>query len=419
MKKMLTSRQTAMLLFMSIISLKFLVFPALISKYSQKDSYIVVFLFLMIEIMVMFFILMFIKKYPNLTFKEVLTNTFGEVFSKIIYIVLFIYFLFKTLLLTKETHNYFLEAIFDELSWWFFILPLTIFITYVMTKNIKILARTIEILFWFLVVSVGISFVAPLYNIDLLNIFPVFENGVYPIFNAMFYSVFSFGDYLLLILFMGKIKFEKSTVKKIMSYMIFCLIFITIFYIVFVALFNNSGINHILAISDISVRSGYPYSQEKLDWLAILIWTIALLFQIGFYALVTKNCFDEIIKIKNKMIPALIISSVLFVFSMILYLNLELTLKIATSIPFIISALVIQIAIPLILLICFIVLKYKKFEDKNNLKHETTFENNNFEKPSKKNKNSTTKKGGARVWKEIWKRCFVLKLFIFSLPLHC
>lgn len=398
MKKILTSRQTAMLLFISVISLKFLVFPALISNYSKRDSYVVVFLFLSLELLVMFLVLLFIKKYPNLTFKEVLTNTFGEIFAKAVYFILFAYFLMKTLFLIKETHNYFLEAIFDELPWWYFIIPLLIFLSYIMSKSLNSLARSVELLFWFIVVSIGVSVVAPLYSIDLLNIFPIFENGFSPIVTAMFYSVFSFGDYLLLILFMGRIKFEKGTIKKIMLYMTFCLLFITAFYIVFVALFNNSGINHILAISDISVRSGYPYSQEKLDWLAILIWTITLLFQLGVYSMVTKNCFNEVIKTKKPFVPIAVISISLFVLSMILYLNLELMLKVTTSIPFLIFSIVVQAGIPLLLLLCFIILKCKKFDEKeytNKIK-STVNENIQISKKDKKH-SKTPSKGEAKI----------------------
>lgn len=359
MKKLLTSRQLSMILFVSVISLKFLVFPAITTKFAGRSAYISIFLYLLLEFAIIVFILMFIKRYNNYTFSEVLTLTFGKVFTKIIFIILFVYFICKTLFLIKETHNYFLEVIFDDLPWIYFTLPLMVFISYVMTKSINIMARTIEIMFWGLVVCVGLTVLAPSYRIDLFNILPLFENGVTPVLNGMLYSSFSFGDFLVLLLFMGKIDFSNKGFKRVCFYGVFCLIFVTAFYVVFTAIFDNTGINHILAISDISVRSSYPYTQEKLDWLAILVWAVILISQIGVYSIVTKNCLKEVVSFKNEYIPIFVISGVLFLLSIVLYFNLELLIKIATSYPFVISVISLHIVIIVIVIIMSCVLKFK------------------------------------------------------------
>ncbi len=369
MKKLLTSRQLSMILFISVISLKFLVFPAITTKFAGRSAYVSFFLYLLIELSIIVLVLLFVKKYNNYTFSEVLTLTFGKVFAKIVFFVLFIYFIFKTLFLIKETHNYFLEVIFDDLPWIYFTLPLTAYILFVMTKSINIMARTIEILFWFLIVSIGLTVLAPSYRIDLFNILPMFENGLIPVFNGMLYSSFSFGDFLVLLLLMGRIDFSNGGYKKICFYGIFCLIFVTAFYVVFTAIFDNTGINHILAISDISVRSSYPYTQEKLDWLAILIWSIVLLFQIGVYAIITKNCFNEVFKFKSEYVAIVTIATILFALSFALYFNLELLIKIATSPPFVIVIISIYVAIIVILIIMSVVLKFKKVNCKSNDKH--------------------------------------------------
>ena len=204
-----------MILFISVISLKFLVFPALTTKFAGRSAYISIFFYLLIEFAVIMFVLWFVYKYKDHTFKQVLTMSFGDVFAKIVFAILFIYFLFKTLFLIKETHNYFLEVIFDELPWIYFTLPLTAYMCYVMSKSINIMARTIEIMFWVLIVCVGLTVLAPSYRIDLFNILPLFENGFTPLFNGMLYSSFSFGDFLILLLLMGKIDFSNKGVKRI------------------------------------------------------------------------------------------------------------------------------------------------------------------------------------------------------------
>ena len=67
MKKLLTSRQLSMILFISVISLKFLVFPAITTKYSGRSAYVSIFLYLVVELIIIVFVLLFIKKYSNST----------------------------------------------------------------------------------------------------------------------------------------------------------------------------------------------------------------------------------------------------------------------------------------------------------------------------------------------------------------
>ena len=373
MKKILTGRQAGMLLFISIISLKFLVFPALITTYARRDAYISIFVSLTIEFAIIAIILLFINRYPNVTFKQAISMCFGKVVAKIIYVILFVYFFSKTLFLIKETHNYFLEVIFDSLPWFFFTMPLSVFICYVMSKSIKSMARSVEIMFWIIIVCVGATTLAPLHRIDILNIFPMLENGVKPAIDGIIYSSFSFGDFIVLLLFMGKINIENGAVKKIFWYAFGCVIFVTIFYVVFVAIFDNSGVKHISALSDISVRSSYPYTQEKLDWLAVLIWTIILLFQVGVYATLTKDCLNEVICFKFKAVSIGIIAGALFIASLFLYLNLELIVKVISSVPFVASVISIHILLAVVFVLVFVILHFKHLKPNKvtiNLKHK-------------------------------------------------
>ena len=362
MKKILTARQLSIILFISVVSLKLLVFPALITKYAGRDAFVSIFLYLVVEFTFVMLVYLFMRKYPSLTFYDAISQSMGTIVAKIVYGILFIYFLSKSLFLIKETHNYFLEVIFDSLPWLYFTIPLTAFICYVMSKSAKSMARTIEILFWFIVVSISITAIAPSHRIDILNILPMFENGFLSVAEGMFFASFSFGDFLVMMMFMGRVRLDKSATKKIVGYGIFCVIFVTVFYIMFVATFDNSGINHILALSDISVRSSYPYTQEKLDWLAILIWTIVLLFQIGMYSLLTKNAICEVIPFKKKEIPIAIISTLLFGFSLLLYFNLEFLVKVVSSVPFLIVVISIHVLMLIVLFICFVILRSKRFD---------------------------------------------------------
>ena len=102
------------------------------------------------------------------------------------------------------------------------------------------------------------------------------------------------------------------------------------------------------------------------------MWAIVLLFQIGVYSIVTKNCFNEIIKFKNNYVSIYIIAGLFFVLSLLLYFNLELVIKICTSLPFVISVISVHLFIVGILIVSMVVLKINNNNSKN-----FTFKNKN------------------------------------------
>ena len=105
MNKLLTSRQVSIILFISVVSLKLLVFPALVTREAGRDAYVSIFLYLIIEFIFVLLVLLFMRRYPHISFREAISTTLGDITSKIVYFVLFVYFLFKTLFLIKETYQ--------------------------------------------------------------------------------------------------------------------------------------------------------------------------------------------------------------------------------------------------------------------------------------------------------------------------
>ena len=95
MKNKVTIRQASMLVFLAVISMKFLLMPATMSKYAGKDIYFAVFLGLAVDFVTLIIYLQTAKKYPNKTFYEIMSSHFGTIFTKIIYFLLAVIFFFN------------------------------------------------------------------------------------------------------------------------------------------------------------------------------------------------------------------------------------------------------------------------------------------------------------------------------------
>ena len=349
MKNKVTIRQASMLVFLAVISMKFLLMPATMSKYADRDIYFAVFLGLAIDFVTLIIYLQTAKKYPNKTFYDIMSDHFGIIFTKVIYFLLAIIFFFKALFVIKATHAYFLDTLYDEFDWWLYVIPIIIFLAFVLKKNFRALGRTCEICILIIFVAIIICLILPIGNIELINVFPILNNGLEPVFSGWVRCSYGFGDYLIVLLLMGNIK-KSANLNKIAYYAVLAIILITTFFFEFVALFGDMSTKQQLAISDISVHAQLPNTLGRIDWLIIFLWSVTLLLTCAILVFASKKCLDVVIG--KKMISNVIVLISIFAMILLLYLNLALLIEIVTSIYYIVFSMTIYLGIPILLILC-------------------------------------------------------------------
>ena len=82
--KMISTRQFLFLVFIIGMVMKMFMLPSSLLKVSGRDSAIVMLIYFFIESVNVFIIAFIIKKHPDKTFFEVMTDCFGKVLSRII-----------------------------------------------------------------------------------------------------------------------------------------------------------------------------------------------------------------------------------------------------------------------------------------------------------------------------------------------
>ena len=349
--KEVSTRQTAIILSISIISLKFLIFPALISQNSQNNAYLTV-LFSVIFDLVFFFVILYVmKKYPNLTFFQILENGLGKILSRVISLLLAVYFFLKLIVAIKEMHNYLYELLFESFSWYYFIFPTIALIVFMAFCGARGLGRGIEFLFPMLVVGTIITVLMPINSIHFDNLLPFMPDGVGPIVGSALKTNFAFGDYFVLCILLGKLKYEKKTTRKIMKYVLITEFFVLLFYVLFVCVLGNLAVNESLAVNDIPLYSNISSINGRLEWASTLIWTAIMLFQAAILLFCCSECINYTFKFINKKINMFVICVGLYAFLQYLYLSLAMTLDLVLSRPIVIFTLSVQVVVPIIFLI--------------------------------------------------------------------
>ena len=215
-----------------------------------------------------------------------------------------IFILLKAILSIYQTKIFIRNTIYEEFNEWFFILTFVVFLIFMANKNYTTLGRVSEIIIYTLVVSAIISLMLSVLEIDLSNILPMFSNGIFPILDSFGKSSMWFGDYLLLLLFMGNIKFEKQSIKRFYWYYVGMIIFTIIFFITFNCLYKNTTSIHQTAISDVSHYIP-RFNDFRLDWISDILWIFIQIFTCGIWFMVSKDLFCKTFNIKkyNEYVP--------------------------------------------------------------------------------------------------------------------
>lgn len=362
--KKVTSRQTAMIVFLSVISMKFLLMPATMSKYAGRNIYFSVFLGLFLDFLTLLVYLWVDRKYPNQTFYNILQSHFGTIFSKLVYMLLAVVFFVKGLFVVKATHSYFLDTLYDDFEWWLFVIPLIIFLYYVLKKNWQVLGRTCEICIVIIFLAIIICLILPINSFEIINVLPILNNGLGEVFEGLIRCSYGFGDYLILLLLLGNIESNGKKMSRLVYYSLVAIVLITVYFFEFVALFGDIAVNQDLAISDVSVHAQLPNTLGRIDWLIIFLWSFTLILTCAVLFFASKTCIVEVIGHKQKWLANILVVGGVVAMIFALYLNLALLIKIVTSVYYIVFSLTIYWGIPILLLLCILIDKIKQSKGK-------------------------------------------------------
>ncbi|MBQ7351307.1 MAG: GerAB/ArcD/ProY family transporter [Clostridia bacterium] len=359
MEKTVSTNQAGLILCIFTIAIKLSALPALMFSYSGNDCYIACFISLVVDFIGTIILLHYIHKHKEKTFFELIRDSLGKTVAIIIQSILLIYFFVKCVLILQELHDYFIATLFEELNPIFFIIVLGLLILYCITKDFRTIGRVIQLVFWPTLVGITFTLIFPIHDLQIEKLFPIFEQGFYPIYKTIARTTFAFGDYIILLPLMGKIKFEEKSKKKLAFIMCGTLSFVFNFYIVFVGSFGKFSTSQTLALGELPLHNTTPATIGKLEWLTIVIWTAILLLNAIILAIATKDSFDTIFHTSDKNIGTIVITLGIVTTLSLTYLQLEKVIRFLVSPTFATIIGSMHIAIILILIISSIICSKK------------------------------------------------------------
>lgn len=368
MGKTISTNQTSLILVIFTIALKLSVLPAITCDFSRTSAYMVVLFACVIDFLLTIAIIIIMQKIPDKNFFGLIKETLSKPVAIIVYIFLFGYFFLKLLITLLELHDYYIVTLFEHLNPFFFILALMSLLLYLFKAEFRAIGRMIEICFWPLALGIAFTLVYPIAEVELVNLFPLFEDGIYPVMNGLLRTSFAYGDFMILFVLMGNISYSKHARKKVLLYMSAVLGFIFNFYIIFVGTFGDTAVNQSLALSELPLHNPYPTTIGRLEWLTIIMWSAILLIQVALLGISCTTCFKEIFGFSDRKIPTCVIILILSVLYIPTYLKLDKVVAFSTSISFSIISKCFEILCVIILYVSYFLLMKKKKPFETNIK---------------------------------------------------
>lgn len=323
MKDEITTRQTGCFCAISMLALKLVTLPSLLYEFAGTSGLIVALILFLFDFLALFLILRLKNKYKNMSLFEILHKYLGTFLAKSIYLIIFIFLIFKYLMIINEAVAY-TQAIVDEdftiIMFLMCFLPVTTAVAY---SGLKSTARTCEFGFIFVIIGLVVCLFLAETTTGFMKLGSIFETKITKILSSSFSCSIWFIDFLFLLIIMDKIKVEKNMKKRIFNVVIFIFLILAVFYVIYFRLFRTTSFLHKNAIADVTQYNRNIGNVGNVDIISILVYLFVIFFQGAIYMSALKICFEKIVGYQNSTHALIFINILIICLEFFAFYNLQ------------------------------------------------------------------------------------------------
>lgn len=289
---------TAQLLCMAFIGgmvIKMFMLPSLLAQTVGRDGVFVMLFYMVVEIINLALIITLIKKYPSVTFYEMLCDLFGSVVSRIIVCVCVLAAAFKFLLNLSEIKAFFSTSMFDSVTWEIMLVPLLALCVAIGIKSLRVIGRSAEIFLPVIIVGMIMLAVIVFVEAPLENALPLLANGISSVMDGIARFPMWFGDVLVLVVAMGNVRIDKRMVLKAVVVRVIVAVVVLMFSVVLFATYGNvtSVIGYGHNVTSLTQYNLGSQEYGRFDLIIYSLWLLGVFLKIAmtFYFIVRGVAF--------------------------------------------------------------------------------------------------------------------------------
>ncbi len=360
--KSISARQSGIIVFLTILANKILVLPSAMYEKSKTDSIFALIAIFAFELLVLACFFALKKAYPEQNLKEILSKKMGCVAAKVIIFAFLIFFLFKTMLTYAVLYVYLKDLVYQDEFGFLALVCLFPVVNHAVVCGLRAMGRTFELFYY--IVLVGVLFclcIAFFTNISMPNFFVA---SPLEIFHSGFRHIFAFGDYLVLFLFIDKIKLKKGEEKKIFLFALVGIILVLAIFIIFYAKYQVTAFMHNNALADLLVFSVQFNAIGRLDIIAMLTIMTLGLFQLEIFQAAFCESFVQIFDKLSVKYGVIVFDILFLVIYLVLIKKYEIMLSFATD-YLVYFAILTNIVLPVLIYVLSRRHKKETYDEKN------------------------------------------------------
>lgn len=350
MKNQISTKQASLFISIMLLSSKLLVLPSLLYAENKSASILSVIFIFCLEFLFLIFLINFKKKNKNLSFFNFFELKIGKILTKIILILLFVFFLLKAIFIMQESFSFLKRSLYNDASISLFLVCLLPVATAFAYKGLKAFGRTLEIFYWVTISLVVFCTLVWLIGVQNFS-FTILDSGGFADFFVTIYKyTFWFGDILFFMYILDKVEFTEKSPSQLLRYCGFTMLFVLFFMVIYFITFQTTSFAHPFAILDIIQFVSDFGTVGKFDIVAVTAIMFLIFFQVGMLTFCAMDCLKKTIRFGHDAQPLIVINLIYILASYIVFNNANsLVLFYSTSLTYFSLAIVYLVPILFIL----------------------------------------------------------------------
>lgn len=313
--------QLCVILLGIFISMRPIFENAIQAKYVENDCIITCIVAGLINLCLALLVCYVIKKNPGKSFFDIIKNLIGESVAKLIMFLLGIVFVFKLLIIDYQLEFLLYDAIYSEIDWILFTIPVLLVIAFIAVKGIKTIARCYQIFLPFaisvLVVILFLSFM----NANFENILPLFDHPLPAFMQSLNNLLIQSSEFIFLFTFMENVvSKDKHYFLKIITTLLLTFLLVVIFYVLFIAVLGKIAPFAQESLIKMTQFKDNTYGYFKVDAFAAMFWLPIIILQNVFCVYSISYCLNKSLNFR-KDISCVLVTIMLFVIKLIPQIN--------------------------------------------------------------------------------------------------
>lgn len=304
-------RQTCLFVITFFLATKIIILPSVLAGYAKESLWISALINLIIDGAMLFFILKISDKFDGLSFFQILKENLGDLPTKIILFLYFIYFLLKAYSPIMEQKSFIEVALYETTHVVWIFAPIFLISTFFSYKGLKTVGRLADVLIWFTASAFSILISLSLPASKPSNLLPIIGIPIKSIFKGSWFTSLWYLDSTYILFLIGSFKRERLSKTKIMlSYGIFALAFI-----LFLAVLYGEFGPLTKRQSFAPIKMGKYFlsvaNSGRIDYVAGIALAIVCVFAVTLPLVFATLCLSHVFNFSHKIIPCIITNGIM------------------------------------------------------------------------------------------------------------